>query len=225
MQLVFCPEWFYGIDILFETFSMVVALLISFYAYRTSKISKFRVHTYFAVFFFFIACSFGIKILMNFHLYYGILKTLKTGLLELSPDLVPKRGTFYITGYFIYRLLMTCSFAGLFFIVYRERDWKNAVLILYFVFMTTVFSHFFYFVFHLNMIFFLVLICRHYTIAYFKKERIISRTVASSFFVLLLSQIMFAFMEVNTIMYVIGETLQLFGFSLLLYNYIMVNRK
>jgi hypothetical protein len=72
----------------------------------------------------------------------------------------------------------------------------------------------------------LMMLFRHYYLNY-KASRRPSRgqlLTAISFLMLLLSQVAFATLTLSILMYVVGEILQLAGFTLLLGEYIMVTR-
>ena len=47
-NFIFSPEWFYGIDSLFETFSLLITATIAIYAYRLYKFSDKKNYLYFS---------------------------------------------------------------------------------------------------------------------------------------------------------------------------------
>ena len=65
LKFYFSPEWFHGIDSIFEIVSIIVALLIALYAYKIYKFSKVNKYKFFSWAFLLIAIAYIFKILTN----------------------------------------------------------------------------------------------------------------------------------------------------------------
>ncbi|MEA3430735.1 MAG: hypothetical protein U9R08_05660, partial [Nanoarchaeota archaeon] len=74
LELVYSPQWFYGIDILFESINVIAALLIAFFSYKIYKYTKDRHCLYFGLSFLAICIAFISKILTNFQIYFNVLR-------------------------------------------------------------------------------------------------------------------------------------------------------
>ncbi len=224
IEYVFSPKWFYGVDIVFEIFSLVIAFLVSRYGYKLYKISNEKKHKYFSVFFFLIGISFIFKIVTNFDIYYvdvNSVRILNTMFYYTTSHISE---ILFIVGFSVFRFLMLFSFFGLLYITWKKN--RSVFLLgLYFIAVITMFSHNVYYIFHITMVVILSMLFYYYYNNY-KKHRKIRETflIMVSFFVLVLSQLSFAAITLSTIMYVIGEILQLIGYGILLYNYILVTR-
>ena len=74
MVYVVSPEWFYGIDYLFDSVSVIVALLITFFSYKSYKYTSQKKYLYFALSLFLVAAAFLAKILATIPIYSRQLK-------------------------------------------------------------------------------------------------------------------------------------------------------
>ncbi|MCD6496620.1 MAG: hypothetical protein J7K54_05090 [Candidatus Aenigmarchaeota archaeon] len=225
LQYIFSPRWFYGIDIVFELFSIVVVAMIARYGHMLYGVTHNKKHRYFSVFFLLIGIAFIFKIISNFNIYY-----LETGSINIENSVFYFQTShiseiLFTIGFSIFRFLMAMAFFGLLFI-----NWKTErgmfYLCLYFIVLITIFSHSAYFVFHITMVVFMTGILAYYL------KRNAAKTPRNmnllltpvAFFVLLLSQMFFILTFMNLVMYVIGEVLQLAGFLILMYEYVLVRR-
>lgn len=223
-QYIFSPEWFYGIDIIFEMFSVVVCFLIAYYARKLYSISKENKHNYFSLIFFFIGIAFIAKIATNFTLYYDVFRVTQVGTALRFVNYQYKSRVAYFLGYFAFRFLMIAAFSSLYLLTHETRSRKLVYLIIYFVLVTTFFSHHVYYIFHITMAVLLFILAGYYYTVYRNRGVSSSRVVAYAFGILLLSQIFFLLMAFGLEMYAVGEFVQLAGFSLLLYNFLTVTR-
>ncbi|MCD6414740.1 MAG: hypothetical protein J7L23_03905 [Candidatus Diapherotrites archaeon] len=224
LQYVFSPKWFYGVDIIFEIFSILVCFLIAYYANKFFKVSHERKHRYFSVIFLLIGVAFIFKILTNFTIYYHVLRVIQIGSTLHFVNYQYKSEIIYSIGYFLFRLLMIGAFSSLYLITQKEKSRNLVYLLFYFILLTTFFSYYIFVVFHITMAILLFMLVGYYYHHYKQKGESSTKVIVFSFAVLLLSQVFFLLTIIHLDMYVIGEFLQLVGYLLLLYDFFMVNK-
>lgn len=225
ISLVFSPQWFYGIDIIFEILAVIVTLIISLYSFKLYKFSHQRSHKYFSVFFMTFAVSFLAKIATNFVLYYQ--NSVKTVLepVIIKYNLLSKSMFFFQAGYDIHRFLMLIGLLGIYWLVSKSKDNEHRWLFAFLLLVITMFSFEAYFVFHFTAAVLLGFIVKH-----FKDicDRVSKKTIVHAqlnllaFSLLLLSQVVFIFTWLNTGIYVVAEVVQLAGFATFLINMLLL---
>lgn len=225
ISLVFSPQWFYGIDIIFEILAVIVTLIISLYSFRLYKFTHERSHKYFAVFFMAFAVSFLAKIATNFVLYYQ--NSVKTALepMIVKYQLLSKSMFFFQTGYDIHRFLLLIGLLGIYWLVSKSQDNEHRWIISFLLLIITLFSFQTYFVFHLTAAILLGFIVKHFkNICDCVKKKTAShaRLNLLAFTLLLFSQVVFIFTWLNTGIYVVAEVIQLAGFVTFLINMLLL---
>ncbi|RLJ03125.1 MAG: hypothetical protein DRP11_01645 [Candidatus Aenigmatarchaeota archaeon] len=223
IRYIFSPKWFYGVDIAFELFSMIITFLIARYGYELYKISGNKKHKYFSLFFLLIGIAFLFKIIANFDIYYvnTVSIEIANSIFYFTTSHVSEM--LFILGFSIFKFLMLLSFFGLLYILWDEKPgifWLS----LYFILIITIFSHGTYYIFHLSMTMILAFLLSYYYRNYAEKSSRESFLIMLSFLMLTLSQLAFITIALDMVMYVVGETLQLIGYAILLYHYILVTR-
>lgn len=214
------PRWFSGIDCAFEIVSVITALSIWFFAQRANKLTGHPKLQALGNAFLLIAVSFLIKIITNAATY---LKLNELGPMFLFSKAIEVQIIFAL-GYFLYRLLFLVALIWLVCLGLDVVDWRLKLLLVIFAAVGTFFSQYSYVVFHLiAMILLMYIVALAY--GHFresKKPR--SRTIVVSFFLIMISQVMFLFVGFEPAMYVVGETIQLAGFTGMLYNQVTLPR-
>lgn len=235
-QLFSTPEWFNGIDIIFDCISLVVALLIagfSWKVYRRSSETKFG---YFSFAFFLVSLGFLSKIAVHGLNYYDSFRFVATkALLPVvghSGVGVNYSDLFFRVGFFAHMLTLLGAWLLIYFISQKGRErlkkfdeTTQIFLFIYFIGLISVVSNLKYTVFYLTAVVILSLIVLNYYKNYLNKGTSASLLVMVSFLLILASQVLFVFVFLNTNFYVGGEMLQLLGFLLLLYTYVKIVRK
>jgi len=218
------PNWFYGIDIIIEVISLIVAGLIAFFSYKAFKITKERKYFFFALAFFLIAISFVSKM-------YGLIIAC-TGLAKASFGYftaVTQKMTLiqfiYSMGYFLQRFIFLVGLLALTSLCLKIRNRKTIFMLVFFVFIATWFSNQSYLIFHIIAAFLLIYISLYFYVNYLRKRTFNARLVPMSFFLLLISQLIFIFVIRDLNLYVVGNIFQLAGFVVLLFTYILVLKK
>ncbi len=225
ITLVFSPQWFYGVDIIFEILAVIVTLIISLYSFKLYKFTNERSHKYFAVFFMTFAASFLAKIMTNFVLYYQ--QTVKTALepVIIKYNLLSKSMFFFQTGYDVHRFLMLIGLLGIYWLVSKSQDNELRWLISFLLLIITLFSFQTYFVFHFVAAILLGFIVKHFKSIcnrVSKKSIVHARLNLLAFTLLLFSQVVFIFTWLNTGIYVVAEIIQLAGFTTFLINMLLL---
>ncbi|MBI5148202.1 hypothetical protein HZA33_00815 [Candidatus Pacearchaeota archaeon] len=226
----FSPQWFYGIDIIFEFLSIVASLLIAFYALRLYKFTNKLNHKYFGYSFIAIALSFFIKIMTNLVGYFSYFKEESVKLVTVLYHGFTITYTPVKAALFVHRFLMLAGLFGIFYIVSRSREKNKILLYLYFMTITALYVLFdpygynSYRIFYLTTAFMSAFILRYYYLIYKKNKNKKTLLIVESFLFILLGQIVFIFTSVSLNFYVLAEIIQFFGFLLLLYNYYLIRK-
>lgn len=226
VQLVFSPKWFYGIDCIFEVISIVVLLLLAYSSYKLYKFTRKKDHLYFGVSFLTLVLAFLAKITTNFEIYFA--QAIKQ---VIGPDVITtvtkvvQSSLLFMTGFFVYRLFFLLGLLGLFYIIPRSKERRHVPVYVYFALIVSLFSTHTYFVFHITAAILLIYISFFLYLNYEKKKKKIPGLTFISFLMLATSQIIFIFVVVNPAIYVAAEIIQLLGFLMLLYSYILLIRK
>lgn len=225
IRFVFSPDWFLGIDSLFELVTVLVAFLIGVYSYKVYKFTKENSYKFFSYAFFLISFSYIIKILMSVSVYYPVTKIVKVGVFTFVTHTFKRLDLLYIIGFFTIRFLLLLGLIGLFMVLQKEEDRKHAFLLVYLAFISALLSNYLTNIFHVTASLILMLIFVYYYNNYLKYKSRNSFFVASSFFLIFISQIVFILMSVHPLFYVIGESVQLLGYALLLFALVLVLKK
>ncbi len=225
IQYIFSPRWFYGIDIIFEAFSLIIVFLIARYGYKLYRVSNNKKHKYFSIFFFLIGVAFLFKILSNFDIYYVHKSTVQIANTIFYFTTSHISEILFTIGFSVFKFLTLLSFFGLLYLTWKKNN-EIFWLGLYFLIIVTIFSHSAYYIFHITMVVMLFFLFTRYYKNY-KNSPAPSKSsllIALSFFIVFLSQVAFTTIPFTIIMYVVGEILQLMGYMLLLYDYILVTK-
>jgi len=219
----FSPQWFHGIDIIIDIFSIIVLLSIAFFSLRNYKFNKRnKNYFWFALAFFSLAFSFLFKILTNFTIYYNILNTRTLGFLTFTYRTIATTDILFTIGFLFYMFLSLFGFLILYRVYNKNSGGRTFVLLIYFILAITYFSTSRYFVFHLTSLILLFFVTGAYFRNYFKNKKRNSQFLAISFLVIALSQLFFIFVNMHKVIYAIAELIQLGGYLLLLLSFIGV---
>ena len=225
IQVVYTPQWFYSKDLLIDTVSAFVLLLIASFAVRYYKLNKKnKNYLYLAGSFFLIAMSFLFKILTNFTIYYKVFVTRHLGDFILTYPTIQVSNILFLAGFLFYRLLTLLGLYMLYSIHQKNQSKSNIFLMVFFILILTYFSELEYFIFHIVALALLALITLQYYRTYRKNKQPASKFVTASFAIIGVSQIFSIFVFYNNVYYVIAELIQLVGYLILLMTFIRVLR-
>ena len=135
----FGPKWFYGVDIIFEFFSIIASLIIAFYALRLYKYTNEDKHKYFGFSFLAIAASFFIKILTNLVGYFPLIKEQTVKLVSVMYNSFTITYTPLKFALFVHRSLMLLGLFGIFYIVSKSKERNKILLFIYFTIIASMF--------------------------------------------------------------------------------------
>jgi hypothetical protein len=229
LKFYFSPEWFHGIDSIFEIVSIIVALLIAIYAYKVYRFSKENKYKFFSFAFLLIALAYMFKILTNFSIYKQRIVEKTIGNLTFTFLTVQKTELFLVLGYLLFHFFMIIGLIGIYLVIDKQAkeqaNKKTIVLLTYLAFLSAILSHFYFIIFHITSILLLFLITLIFYRNCCKKATKAGKLVAASFFIILISHIFFTMVLFNLDYYVLGEITQLIGFIILLISYFTVLKK
>ena len=223
LEFLIGPRWFFGMDTLFETFSIIVAFLIAIFAYKIYKLTSQKKYRNFSIAFLMISMSLAFKIISNLVIFYKTVEKSFYGLFTIT--YTQNLDFINIIVYSLYRLLMIMAFVMILISIWRIKDKKiNSVLFIFSVILV-LFSYYSYLLFNLI----LLLILGHISYYYFdnikKHKNKNSYLVMLSFLALFISQAMFILFRLGPDFYALGESFQLIGFLFLMIAYISILRR
>lgn len=223
LRFVFSPNWFFGIDSVFEFLALGITALISLYCYRCYyKVCQGENYKLFSYSFFAIVASFFFKILTNITILYEQIDQTTKGNLMFTITSIQKSEILFLVGSVLHYFFFLFGLLTLFLIIYKQKERHTIALITFLLMIITFFSSAAYFVFYLTSSVLLFLIFFKYWKNFKMKKTKNSLLLALSFGALLLSHLTFIFVFLNLQLYVVAETLQLFGFILLLLTFMRV---
>src|SRR3989338_4530237 len=231
VKIVMSPNWFRGIDSLFEVVSLITCLLVAYFGFKIYDFANQRKYKTVAFSFLAIALSFAIKVITNLSIYFQYNK-LKLSLLSAMASTFPvitskiiEIQLIYYAGYFAYRFLFLLGLILLLSTVLRVSDKRILSIFIVFSIIAAFFSYYYYYTFHIISTVLLFYIFLYFYENYSIKKLKSARYLTISFFLLLISQLVFIFVMFDSEVYVFGEVTQLVGFLVLLYYYFTVSKK
>jgi len=225
MVYVVGPSWFYGIDYIFDLVSVIVGFLICYLSYRTYKYTSQKKFFYFSASFFLVALAFIGKILATIPLYSKELKVETVGLVTVTSQVINRVAWINQFSISIARLVMLAAFLVLLIVALKIKDKKIIALLVYFLIISTTLVSSSYIVFHVTLLLMLGILFLNYRKNYLKVKSLNAKLVMCSFFALFLSQVFFIFEGLVKNFYVIGESIQLVGYLILLFAIIKILMK
>jgi len=218
------PLWFLNADLIIEFISLLIALLIGIFSHRACKFTNERKYLYFALAFYLIAASFGIKMLASW-LSCSQFKQIVFESVTMVQYNLNNIQTIYALGSFLHRFFMLTGLIILTTLCLRIKANKTRLLLLFFIFISTWFSRETYFIFHLIAAFLLLYISLFFYANHYKKQTKNSFLVALAFALMFISQLIFIFVLLDQKIYVVGVIIQLLGFLSLLLTYLLIGKK
>lgn len=225
VEIILSPYWFYGIDNFFDIFAVLTTLFISFYSYQLYKFSKKSNYKWFSISLLLISLAFVAKILTNVIIYYPSVAVTTLGCFSVMYRVMKQSNILFILGLLAHRFLMLVGFFGVYWLVSKSREKNKIPLTLFLLFAATILSAYVYPAFSMAMVIMLSHIVYYYGITYRKNRNRKTALILCSFALLLLSQIVFIFLFLDSSMYVASEILQSAGYLLLLYSYYLIVKK
>ncbi len=222
IDLNFCPNWFYGSDLIIDLVSSLVLFMIALTTWKYYRLAKNKNYFYFSMSFLFIGFSFLAKIMTNFNIYYDFVRDASPIVVNTAVSAVGGTGIFYYFGFLFYRMLMLLGLY-LLYVLYQENESRSSVfLFAFFILIVSYFSKTVYSLFHLTAFMFLVFLSRYYFLKSFENNNKNTFLVGLSFAVIAVSQAAFVFMWLSHTLYAVAEIVQLVGYIILLFTFVRV---
>ncbi len=214
------PQWFYDIDNILDSVSVLVLLLIAFFSMSYYRISKRKNYLLLTASFSILALSFAIKVAYNFIIYHNLLSPLS--LLE-AHEFLESLPTFIVLAVFLHRFL---HLVGLFllYLLHQKVPKSSMFLLIYFAAVLTYFSRSAYYLFHLTTLFLLLFITWTYVGQWRLNKRSTTLLLTIGFATMALSQVLFMFYQITNLFYVAAEIIQVVAYLVLLITFILVLR-
>ncbi len=227
LRLFLTPDWFKGLDLIFETVGLLVALLIAGYSYRIYSLNKENRFGYFSLAFLLVAVSLFLKMLTSGILYYT---PIRDTVLDVLRPAVGARlrfvNIYYALAFFVQMASLLGGWLLVFFISQKSRarlsrfyEVSQIALFVYLVLLIAVIAQFKYVVFYLTGSVLLGLIVLNYYQNYLNNRNKNTFRIMVAFIFILLSHIFFTFLFVLPGLYAIGQLFLLAGFCMLLLTY------
>lgn len=216
MKIVFTPDWFLGTDVVIEFFSFLILLAFFILSYRSYKLSKNKNSLSLGIGFLLIAVAELATILTKLVLYYDTLFTREIGQLIITYHVVNSVDFFYYLGFFIHKILTLLGLYIIYRIPIKDKGKGEAILVFYFILVSSFFGNAFYYIFHLTALVFIIMILSHYLEVYKKNKSKNTAMLLSAFSLLGISQIIFVLSTMN-LCYVLAQIIQLVSYIILLF--------
>ncbi|MBS3170079.1 hypothetical protein J4210_06370 [Candidatus Woesearchaeota archaeon] len=235
-RLFYTPDWFNGLDLVFDTVSLFIALLIAAYSWRLYRIHQENKYGYFSFAFILIGLAFAAKMVMAGLLYYAPLRNAATAVLI---PVVGKAATginysqlFFRTGFFVSMVTMLGAWLLLFFVSQKKEgrlkryyEVSQIALFVYLLLLISIVSNFKYQVFYLTSSVILGMTVLNYYKNFLNTDR--NRNawrVMLAFLLFLFANFAFIFVFIFPGLYVLGEIFMVAGFLVLLKTYAQIQQ-
>jgi hypothetical protein len=194
------PEWFFGIDSLFEGFGALALLLVTLFSFKAYRFTKDKRYRTFAI-------AFGLMTL-------GLASRAITDFLVYMES--PAKVLVLMAGYVLYMAATLASLVILFALTLKAKQRTPFIALLLISFMLVLFSSSYRLSFHAISVILLVFIAWYFVRNYFEKKSLTALLVCSSFVLLVLTNIAFIVDIIRQRFYIVGHLLHVAAFALLL---------
>ena len=221
------PVWFNGWDIIIESVSIIVALLIALYSWRIYKLHKENRYAYFSFAFVLIAMGLLVKVLTGGILYFTPVRDVAAEVLRpIAGPGLKFSDLLYRSGFLFQMAPMLGAWLLIFFLSQKPRarltkfyEVSQIALFIYFILLISFVANFRYSVFYLTSSVILGLVVLNYYKNYLNNRNYNAYRVMISFLLILIGNLFFVFVFLSSQLYVIGELFLLAGFLMLLQVY------
>jgi hypothetical protein len=203
------PEWFFGVDSLFEGFAVLALLLITLFSFKAYRFTKDKRYRTFAIAFAFMTVGM---------LGRGVSDLLVYTDAQLHPLVL-------IAGYAAYMGLTLVSLFTLFALTMKARQRAPLTALFLIAFVAVLLSASYRLSFHTVSLILLAFIAYHFVKNYFQKKSLTAMLVCGSFTLLALAQVAFIADILRQRFFVIGHLIHLVAFALLFLALVRVIRR
>ena len=219
MAIQFSPSTFYIIYSLIEVLIIAVSAFIAYFSYKIYNGIKDDNYKYFSWAFFSIALSFIFKILSNITIVHRVLVT-RNDIVRVFFQELGWVQILNFVSFILFKIFFILGFLIIFFILTKAEK-KERILSIYLGVVAILFSIYFNFFFHLTLVVIIAFLVNHFYNNYNKHRTTNCMLVYIAFTIILISQLSFAFTDINSIFYLLDEILLLIGFLILIANQII----
>ncbi len=215
MKVIIPPQGFINIDILIEGISLITVLIFSILCIKNYRLNKDKKFLYLGGGFGLITLAQLIITITKAVLYYNASFIGVGGEIVIPYNLFDFVSVFSFIGFFAYRVL---TLLGL-YVVYKlpkkvfERD---SLLVLYLIVIVTIFSRDISHLFHITALVILLLIAKKYYDVYNKNESKGTLILLLAFSGMILSNAIFIFARLMSLIYVTASIIELISYITLL---------
>lgn len=265
MAVIPIIEWFHGIDMVIDFFSMIVLFLLALNIYRFYSI-KIKAHVpqrlkgiakstaaskmqnlddyegkrykLFIASFALLSLSFLFKLFTYLVIQYSSLQTKEIGFVTITYQTVRSSDFTIFWGFFFFRVLSLLSFY-LLYLAYTRKEMKitpenpgksgitlrnsfGMMFILYLLLLAGYYSQSVFYVYYTTCFFLLFIITETVYEIYSANRNFNTLLLAMSFGTIMLSQGVFLFLKMYSIMYVVSEVIQLLGYLMLFITFFRI---
>ena len=217
--VIYSPVWFFGYDSISELISMFITFFVGFYAHRIYKLTQQKKFKYLYLSFMLMGIAFLAKSLTNLIIYREWVTQ------QLYIGKIVQLYSLYNFGYLVHIMLMLASYMLLLLLLLDIKDVRIISLAFIFVILTTVLAHSQFTMFHVMSL----ILLGYVTVEFWKNARKTKSKTAYSVFaayvILILSQLIFLFIDDLPAFYVAAELVQLVGYLVLLGTLVVVFKK
>lgn len=223
MKIVLTPEWFLGKDVLIDTVSFIVLLAFFILCWKGYKLNKKDNFLKLGISFLIISIAQLATILTKLVLYYDTTVTQQIGQVIITSHVIQSVDIFYYIGFFFHKFL---TLLGL-FIIYKIPDKKQKVkdifIAIYFLFLSAVIGSRIYYVYHISVMLFILLIVYNYYQLWKKNKNNNTKILVYAFAILSIAHLSFLLSPLGG-MFVLGNLLELGCYLILIYLMIRILR-
>ncbi len=216
-------QLFYGKDIIIDFASFFILIILLIYAIKFYRLNKSqKKYIYLITSFALLATSFLAKVLSHFVIYFHNTETKQLGIISLTYQTINHSEILVFLGLLFYKILSIIAIYVFYLIYSRKTDIKNKILIFYLLIIVAIFGHFQYFIYHITIsgLFFMNIVSLRNKYLTQKSET--TKYLIMGFILLFISQIVFIFIYINSILYLFGEFIQMSGYLSILFGFIKV---
>jgi hypothetical protein len=208
--VIYSPVWFFGYDSIAELISMFITFFIGLYSHRVYKLSGQRKFKFLYLSFMLFGIAFLAKSVTNWIIY----KEWVTQQLYIGK--VVQLYALYNFGFLLHVLLMLSGYLLLLFLLWDVHDRRVISLAFVFIACTALLTQRVFALFHVMSFILLGYLAWEFWKNARKTRRPTAYTVFAAFLILMVSQLVFIFIDQARTLYVAGEIVQLAGYLVLL---------
>ncbi len=219
---IHAPEWFFGIDGLFEGIEFVIALLLALYAYRAYLLNHDETFRYFSLAFFSITLGEAARAITD------VLIHIRLNQVELNIATLPKLTdvpNFFIGGYLLHIVLITLGLLVLTLITMRVEKRSTYALTVFLVLPLIFLSTSAYLAFHYVGVFLSGVIAIYSAVRWYRQRTGTTFFVAAGYGLLALAYGQFLLDAFLHYFYVSAHITQVGAYIALLIAFLLVLRK